>query len=385
MYRLPAAVSVLRPRLGGGLVVLSVCAGLVLSTLSNGKAIAQSPVSEVKNQETTASKPNGGAGASNSLRLVSGAEDAPWSVLHGDQIIAAFVSESAGKPVIYPLSTIGGKKIVRSYPLEGSGPNEREDHPHHRSLWFTHGEVNGVDYWSTSEARQGGTIRQTGIQAKTDESSNAILVSTQNEWVDLQGNEVLKDARRYTFRVDGDRLILDCDFRLTAGKSDVNFGDTKEGSFGLRVAGSMKADAGAGGRILNAEGLLNKAAWGKKSSWVDYQGPVLDADLKASTMTAEDLRNATAGVTIHCHPSGFHAPCRWHVRDYGLFAANPFGVHHFTGGEPTEGVRLAAGESLDLYFRLVVRDGVFDLEATKADAIAYAAIQPRAVTSESSP
>ena len=25
---------------------------------------------------------------------------------------------------------------------------EDKDHPHQRSLWFTHGKVNGVDFWS---------------------------------------------------------------------------------------------------------------------------------------------------------------------------------------------------------------------------------------------
>ncbi len=77
----------------------------------------------------------------------------------------------------------------------------------------------------------------------------------------------------------------------------------KKARFGIRVAGSMKVDAKMGGVITNAEGETNKDAWGKKSPWVDYSGPV-DGE--------------TVGITIHAHPSGFGAPCRWHVRTYGL-------------------------------------------------------------------
>ena len=29
---------------------------------------------------------------------------------------------------------------------------ESSDHPHHRSLWFTHGSVSGVDFWSEEKS-----------------------------------------------------------------------------------------------------------------------------------------------------------------------------------------------------------------------------------------
>ena len=27
-------------------------------------------------------------------------------------------------------------------------PGEIKDHPHQRSLWFTHGSVNGIEFWT---------------------------------------------------------------------------------------------------------------------------------------------------------------------------------------------------------------------------------------------
>ena len=76
---------------------------------------------------------------------------------------------------------------------------------------------------------------------------------------------------------------------------------------------------------------------------------------------------------MHYHPSSFHAPCRWHVRTYGLFAANPFGESHFTGGEKTDGVTLPAGESINMSIRVVIHNGGLDQSAVEADDAAYAA------------
>ena len=128
-----------------------------------------------------------------------------------------------------------------------------------------------------------------------------------------------------------------------ATNGDVNFGDTKEGTFGLRIAESMKMDAKLGGTILNSRGETDKDTWGKPAEWVDYVGPIGDE---------------TYGIAILCHPSSFNFPNRWHVRTYGLFAANPFGVYHFTGDkDPTAGVTLKNGESLVLRYRVLLHRG----------------------------
>src|SRR5262245_22940598 len=55
------------------------------------------------------------------------------------------------KPVLYPLRAANGTVVTRGYPLEPL-QGERVDHPHQVGLWFTYGDVNGLDFWNNSEA-----------------------------------------------------------------------------------------------------------------------------------------------------------------------------------------------------------------------------------------
>lgn len=278
-----------------------------------------------------------------------------WTISENGKLFAGYVVDSNGKPIVYPLQSADGRRVVRDFPMAEGVETERRDHDHHRSLWLTHGNVNGIDFWLDDKGC--GKIIQRAGDASVTDKGNAVI-KTHNDWVAPDGKRLLSDVRRFEFQTVNGRRIIDCDFVLTATDGDVNFGDTKEGSFGLRLAGTMKVDAKLGGKITNAEGLNDKAAWGKKSTWVNYTGPV-------------DGR--PVGVTIHDHPSSFQHPCRWHVRTYGLFAANPFGVHHFVGGKPTEGVVLKDGESMRLSYRVVIDDTEFDSGKTASDWKDYAA------------
>jgi hypothetical protein len=292
--------------------------------------------------------------ATDALKIEKVADPAGWNILEADQLVAGYVLDSNGKPILYPLVSPSGHRMTRDFPMKDANKNERGDHDHHRSVWLTHGDVNGIDFW-LDDAHCGKIVHRDGT-AEIDQDGAAVLI-THNDWLDPDGKRILSDTRRFSLRnVDGRRL-LDCDFLLKATDGDVNFGDTKEGSFGVRVAGTMKVDAKQGGKITNAEGETDKDAWGKKSAWVDYSGPV---------------DGQRVGITIHDHPSSFGYPCRWHVRTYGLFAANPFGVHHFTGGDKTRGVVLKEGDQMRLNYRVVLHEGEFGAELAGADSKQYA-------------
>ncbi|QDS91048.1 hypothetical protein EC9_52670 [Rosistilla ulvae] len=265
--------------------------------------------------------------------------DKSIEVKQGDSPVATYLFRSGAKPIIWPLYGPGDVEMTRGYPMRDASSDERSDHIHHRSLWFTHGEVNDIDFWAETEGH--GVIEQKEIlEAKGGKQA---VIATANDWMSPEGKKILSDRRRFTFGGDDTMRWVDCDFTLIASAGEVHFGDTKEGSFGIRTAGTMKVDAKTGGTILNSNGEKNIDAWGTKAKWCDYFGPV---------------QGKTRGIAILNHPSSFQYPCRWHVRNYGLFAANPFGHYHFVGDKKkTDGFRLAPGETIQLRYRVILHDG----------------------------
>ena len=124
----------------------------------------------------------------------------------------------------------------------------------------------------------------------------------------------------------------------------------------MRIASTMKVSAKKGGIITNEKLDTDKDAWGKPSKWVDYSGPVNDE---------------LVGITIHNHPSSFGFPSRWHVRTYGLFAANPFGRYHFIGGKKQDGIVLLKDKTMRLNYRIVLYMDEFDPKVAEADSEQY--------------
>jgi hypothetical protein len=58
------------------------------------------------------------------------------------------------------------------------------------------------------------------------------------------------------------------------------------------------------------------------------------------------------------HPGNLRYPTTWHVRSYGLFAANPFGLRDFTGDKTQDGSYvIAAGKNLRFAYRILIHEG----------------------------
>lgn len=256
-----------------------------------------------------------------------------------DQTVARYVIKSGNKPILWPIIGLNGQEITRQYPMRDAGPDERADHPHHRSFWFTHGDVNGISFWH--EGERTGEIRHREF-LETSGGEQAVI-KTRNDWIGPEGDRFCSDVRTMTFGQRGDQVWIDFDCTVSADDKPVTFGDTKEGSFGVRVAGTMKVDAKQGGRIVNSNGQTDGEAWGKRAAWCDYHGPV---------------KGNTEGVAILTHPQSFRFPPYWHVRTYGLFTANMWGIHDFTKADAGAGdFTLDAGKSFALHFRVLLHSG----------------------------
>jgi hypothetical protein len=260
-------------------------------------------------------------------------------VLIDGELFTEYLVDTGAKPILWPIRGPGGVEMTRAYPMrEAAG--EKQDHIHQRSFWFTHGSVNGVDFWS--EQGEHGSIAHRDFESLTATDDCAVLV-TRNDWLGPHGKRICDDRRMLTFHMHGETRVIDFDITIYASDGAVTFGDTKEGSFGIRVPTVLDVDNELGGRIVTSEGQADEAAWGKPARWVDYHGP---------------LAGDTMGIAILNHPTSFRYPTHWHVRTYGLFAANPFGLHDFEGGEDGRGAHtIDSGDSISLRYRVLFHRG----------------------------
>jgi hypothetical protein len=260
------------------------------------------------------------------------------------QLFTEYVFAGTPRPYCYPLLGPGGVPLTRSYPMVDV-PGEEHDHPHHRSLWFTHGQVNGTDFWS--EAPGHGRIVHDRFLELASGAAGGVIRSA-NRWLTAAGAEVCSDERTLRFYGgSAERRQIDVEITLKAGGSAVVLGDTKEGSMALRLNEQMRVVQPQGkpgaGHILDSAGRVDGAAWGKRAAWCAYSGPV---DGKTFTVAMFD------------HPQNPRYPTWWHVRDYGLFAANPFGQHDFEGAPARAGdLTLPAGGQITFRYRVLLLVG----------------------------
>ena len=158
------------------------------------------------------------------------------------QPFTEYLTRSGSKPILWPVIGPTGARMTRNWPMEEGVTGEADhDHVHQRSLWFTHGSVNGIDFWSEGK----GIIEQREV-VKLESGPPAVIV-TRNDWLSPDGSKlILQDERAMTFGADADSRWIDFDITLKATAGPVVFGDTKEGSFGARVASSMRVAVEAG-------------------------------------------------------------------------------------------------------------------------------------------
>jgi hypothetical protein len=263
--------------------------------------------------------------------------------VNGQPFTTFYFGAAAPKPYLHPLLTAGGLRLTRLYPMESTGAGSR-DHPHHRGLWMTHGDVNGIDFWASEteqrKGKQGLVVLKKILQMHDGAKSGTLRVLL--EWQDPAGRTMVTENRLMTFSGDKNNRSIDFDVTLSVPAKTI-FGDTKEGFFALRLRDELTEEKGSG-QMTNAEGKSGmKQVWGKQSPWVDYAGT---------------LEGQKVGIAIFDHPGNPHYPTWWHARDYGLFAANPFGEKDFTGDKTKNGsVTVEAGKSLHFRYRVLIHPG----------------------------
>ena len=271
--------------------------------------------------------------------------------IDGKPYTTLFCGPHTSKPYLHPLRSASGKIVTRRYPME-TVQGETHDHPHHRGLWFSHGSVNGYDFWSNEPSQHSGKNARIVLKSidgiAGGKQSGAI--SAKFDWQDPQGKTLLTESRTMTFYADSARRVIDFDITLIP-LTKVTFGDTKEGTFAIRLAPSLEepnrealAVPKRTGLMVDSEGRRGEPqVWGHRASWVDYCGEVEGEKL---------------GIAILDHPSNPRHPTYWHSRSYGLFAANIFGLHDFLNDKKANGsLTVDPGQSLRFRYRVIIHPG----------------------------
>lgn len=285
--------------------------------------------------------PSGAPAGVMGVQLRSGAAESVDVLIGGEPFTSYHYGKDLARPYFYPLVGSFGRSLTRHFPMRTDVPGESHDHPHHRSVWSAHGDLNGVDNWSEGEGH--GRVVARGEPRLRNGPVLGVL-EAENDWVAADGTPHCRERRRVKFYASSPAArVVDFEIAFEAGEGDLRFGDTKEGGIlSVRVAGTMKG--ASGGLITNGLGGRGEAeCWGRRAPWCDYSG-----------LLGDDL----VGLAIFDHPENFRHPTYWHVRGYGLMTANPFGLSYFLGDRGRDGsLVVPAGGEVTFRYRLYCHAG----------------------------
>jgi hypothetical protein len=268
----------------------------------------------------------------------------------GGQLFTEYIFKGGPVPYLYPVLAPDGTALTRDFPMK-EVEGEEQDHTHHRSLWFTHGAVNGVDFWQDVPKR--GFVLSESVGFAIERGVG--IIRARNKWEGPDKTLHCTDETTIRFRaVPGGRLI---DYEVTIKAlpdKPLVLGDTKEGSMAVRVAQwltpphqfARKDSVGSTGTLVNDAGAKNGDVWSKKSTWIDNFGT---------------KGGKIYGIAMFDHPRNPRHPTWWHARTYGLLAANPFGQRDFEAAAkhaPGKGdMTIPAGGSITFRWRVYAHLG----------------------------
>ena len=287
------------------------------------------------------------------------------------------------KPFLWPVLTEGGVGITRDWPMQEDfdfiGLSEKEaeyltrkakDHVHHKSLWVSYGDLNGADCWG--EGGNGGYQNSGEVTWGSGDAYG--WVHAKNVWQDKDHAALISEEREYRFYAVPEKgRLIDTFVTFTADHGVVTWKDTKEG--GICTVRMRPELTGRNADITNAHGDKGEfKCWGKPSPWCDYSGELKGVGWR--------------GLAIFDAPTNLRHPTSWHVRNYGLMAANCFGYSYFVEKDYNKGLipgngdlTMKEGDCLAFKYRVYVHAG--DVEkAAVADRYADFATPPKAAWTE---
>jgi Methane oxygenase PmoA len=270
--------------------------------------------------------------------IITKSQDHLHIEIDGKPFTDFYYGPGAAKPYLHPLRSASGKIVTRRFPMENV-PGESTTDQHHRGVWLGFKQVNGFNFWENEFSyhdKNAGKVVTRGVEIVSSGKESGSLRGT-FDWLSPTGEAMLEENRTMSFKADNALRMIDIDLTLKA-LVDATFGDSKDGAFSIRLAEPL-TEKNSGTITNSAGGRKMEQTWGKQANWVDYSG---------------ELDGEKLGIALFDHPASFHHPARWHVRDYGLLAVNPFGSNAFDKQAPDATFTLPRGQEIRLRYRIVI-------------------------------
>jgi hypothetical protein len=269
---------------------------------------------------------------------------------------ATFVyeDEAITRPYFAHMKVPSGIQVTRNHPPV-DGVDLLDHDKLHPGVWMSFGDINGSDYWRLAAPVQ----FERFVVEPTGGEGRGHFAARFNYQAQTNTNETLcSEDFHCTIHVLEDGRLIAWDSTFTSDEA-FTFGDQEEMGLGVRMATPLRAERSSkaglppgNGEIVSSSGERNEdQIWGKAYQWCDYSG---------------ELEGQRVGVALFAHPDNFR-PSWFHVRDYGMMVANPFGRKAFGRGEKSA-IAVKPGEEFRLRYGVFVHAGPRDQQPDIAAA-----------------
>jgi hypothetical protein len=255
----------------------------------------------------------------------------PFTTYHfADDFIRPFV-----RPFLWPVRASDGTEVTIDQ------AQFKELHPHQRSIWIGHHNVNGADHWKFTAKPIVPKQRHLKFDKLEADGFDEELV-----WEDKDGKPMMDEARtlRFIAYPDGNRAI-NVTLKFTASEGDdVTFfsdsGDT--GLCPVRLVPSISHEP----QLANSTGGKGQEECDMKpAAWCDESGQI---DKK------------TYGVAILDYPQNLRHPPLWHAHRDARLSTDIFSLHTFDKDKYPKGAgnfTIKRGQTSTFRYRIVVHTG----------------------------
>ncbi len=252
----------------------------------------------------------------------------------GRELVGWNASPSSPRPYFYPLNGPTGKSVTRL------GHPAASNHGHHRSFWWGHNDIAGVNFWEEKNSPGNKPQIRQDLWLHYQDGDSEASMAVQLGWYDSHSVKLINQELLVLLRpLPNNELWMEIQSKFTPVPNELKIPKTNFGFLGLRVAKTISALFGGGLLTSSNQDKTEINIFSKPAKWMDYSGPI-------------DQKNIE-GITWFDHPENPRFPVSWHVRDDGWMSP-AFCLR--------EGYILNKAQPLELRFGLHIHNDLLNID-----------------------